>query len=123
MTIRPYLEILLNNWINKHNILSVAQLLEERRLAQQAAAEAKALAKAQEEAKKKQLAEERARKEEQARKREQENVWGSRAAQSPPAQENTNPWANIVSYIITTITLPMVTYLVLTYKISHITRT
>ena len=50
--------------------------------------------------------EEQLRREEQARvaaeqaaakKREQENVWATRVSYSPPAQENTNPWASIVS--------------------------
>ncbi|XP_063677623.1 GRB10-interacting GYF protein 2-like isoform X2 [Bolinopsis microptera] len=100
------------------------RVAEERRAAQQAAAEAKALAKAQEEAtasaikearrqadakakRDEQLRrEEQSRREEQARhaaaeqaaavkRREQENVWATKVSKSPPAQENTNPWANM----------------------------
>ena len=77
--------------------------------------QAAAIKEARRQAEEKARLEEQARREEQARqqeqarraaaaeqaaaakKREQENVWATRISQSPPAQENTNPWANLVS--------------------------
>ena len=68
--------------------------------------QALAIKEARRQAEEKARRDEQARREEQvrraaaeqaaAKKREQENVWATRVSHSPPAQENTNPWANMV---------------------------